>query len=353
MTCVIISDQLVGHLRQCEAVYQCLEEHYRRSGRPADLRLETVVIHKVPKPGAVSGFLFSLLHPRHAKCLACERCMRRSVSAADRALLSAMNPDIVIAPFGKRTTLVARWFAKRCGAKTIAVMNARDFPESYDLVVMHRHDVTELRPNMVVTEGAPNAVRRRAGSPAAQALKQEIGSLRNGIAWLIGGDYKRFRLDAMTVEHIAGELKKAAAMMDGELLITTSRRTPKPVEARLKNLFSGDPKCKLLILANEDDRPEAVPAILSVCRFAVVSPESVSMISEAATSDARVLVWRDDVFLDEDHRKFLNNLNDKGFVEIVPAERTAERLVELSRLPMKEKHLDDEAAVLEGLARIL
>ncbi|MBI3252507.1 MAG: mitochondrial fission ELM1 family protein [Candidatus Omnitrophica bacterium] len=354
MKVLILNDHVVGHLRQCEAVYHYLLEYDRRRQAPRGVELESLELNTKFQSGFLRRAVFGFMHPRRDACEGCDHCVMMATSPGDYRRLLAADADVVVTPFGKRTTLIARWLARRRGAKSVVLMKPQDFSDRYDLVVVPRHDAVEPRPNMVVTEGAPNAVRLRALGPAATKLRDEAGrSDVYRIGLLLGGDYKRFRMRREKIQTLVGQLVEAAGLLSAELFITTSRRTPHPVEEILKSSFSNSPACKLLVIANEANRPEVVPAVLSVCRLALVSPESVSMISEAATSDAHVLVYEDDGFLDDKHKLFLSNLRDKGFVHTAPPERLCQKILEISRLGIKDRFLDDGKVVLEGLSRIL
>ena len=352
---VLIEDHVVGHIRQCEAIYYHIVEYYKRRKAIDDgaellsLQLNTKIQH-----GWLKKTMHYFMHPRYAECEGCDRCVRMITSPEDYRRLLAVSPDIVVSPFGKRTTLITRWLARRCRAKSIVLMNPRQFQERYDLVVIPRHDVVEAKPNMVVTEGAPNAVRLRALSPAALSLRNEFGQSKTcRIGLLLGGDYKTFRMQEEKIDVLIRQVREVAGILNAELFITTSRRTPRSIERAVKFCFTGESSCRLLVIASENNRPEVVPALLGLCRLVLVSPESISMISEAATSDAHVLVYEDDDFLDDKHRRFLANLKTKGFIHTESINRIAQKILEVSRLPAKEKSLNDGEAVLEGLSRIL
>ena len=50
-------------------------------------------------------------------------------------------------------------------------------------------------------------------------------------------------------------IKKAVESLNGELLVTTSRRTSSAVDDLLKREFSDYPRCRLLVIANEKNFP--------------------------------------------------------------------------------------------------
>ena len=99
------------------------------------------------------------------------------------------------------------------------------------------------------------------------------------------------------------------------MLASTSRRTPSDIEGLVKSELEGFDKCRLLVIANERNIPEAVGGILGVSDFIVVSGESVSMVSEAVSSGKYVLVFRPQakgLCLGNKHRLFLENLEKKA-----------------------------------------
>jgi mitochondrial fission protein ELM1 len=120
----------------------------------------------------------------------------------------------------------------------------------------------------------------------------------------------------------------------------------------MKAEFNGYAGCHLLVIANEKNIPEAVGGILGLSSVAVVSPESISMISEAANSGKYVLVFQQPG-LGRRHRAFLENLAAKKIIYLTPVQAISgaiERLLQ-ERPPLRR--LEDNTAVKEAISKII
>ena len=83
----------------------------------------------------------------------------------------------------------------------------------------------------------------------------------------------------------------------------------------IKSEFGSFGRCKLIIIANEKNVPEAVGGLLGLARIVVVSPESISMLSEAASSRKRVVTFSASS-LSRKHRFLLDSFAEKGFLRL-------------------------------------
>jgi len=86
------------------------------------------------------------------------------------------------------------------------------------------------------------------------------------------------------------QLKWFAETKNIDLFVSTSRRTAKYIERLVENEFIDYPQCKMLVIANKQNKENAVSDILSISSVVLVTCESVTMISEAASSGKPVLV---------------------------------------------------------------
>ena len=93
------------------------------------------------------------------------------------------------------------------------------------------------------------------------------------------------------MEQVIEQVNRAAAFLGGELLVTTSRRTPASVEKLLQQEWGKDPKCRLLVIANQYNPEGIVQEILGLSSCLVVTGESLSMVSEAASSGRYLFVF--------------------------------------------------------------
>lgn len=111
------------------------------------------------------------------------------------------------------------------------------------------------------------------------------------VALFFGGDTAVFKYVREEIDRIIAAVKEAADELNVKILISTSRRTPPWLEDYLEETFKADKKCAFLVIANKNNIPEALPAMLALSKLVLVSGESVSMVSEAASTNRQVIVF--------------------------------------------------------------
>ena len=160
-------------------------------------------------------------------------------------------------------------------------------------------------------------------------------------------------MDVGDLEKIFKGILSAAEKLDAELLITSSRRTPPAVEARLEELLRGNPRCRLLVLVNRADAGglkttgEAVACIFELAHALVVSGDSISMVSEAAVSGKPVVSFAPRVVNGarpntKDHR-FLQRMNERGSIRLAEPEKVGEEIAQAFKAKSKKPALEASA----------
>jgi mitochondrial fission protein ELM1 len=242
-------------------------------------------------------------------------------------------------------------------AKSIVVMRPSVLStRRFDLVIIPRHDRPTRRKNCVVTEGALNLINEQYLKSQTEKLislfpiPYSLSSIYMGL--LIGGDTKNFILEKDTVREVIRQLKSVCADLNAGILITTSRRTSREVEVRVLEEFKDYPRCKLLIIANEKNIPQAMGGILGLSKIIITSPDSISMISEAASSNRYVLVFKTRA-LDRRHRRFLDYFYRNKYIYLVESHNLAAKIKEIW-LNRPEIHtLKENLLVAEAVKRII
>jgi len=124
------------------------------------------------------------------------------------------------------------------------------------------------------------------------------------------------------------------------------------VGSLLTEEFEGYARCELLVIANKKNFPSTIGGILGLSQLVVVSPESISMVSEAASSGKYIVVFKA-ANLGRRHNMFLNDLAVNRYIYISEPDeisKTAQRLI--NERPAV-KPLQDTVLVTEALKRIL
>jgi mitochondrial fission protein ELM1 len=217
-------------------------------------------------------------------------------------------PNLVIGCGGMAAAVLAALRGK--SRPVVQVQNPRMDIARFDLIVANRHD--ELTgPNVIVTRTALHRVTPERLAAEAAHWRDRISSLpRPFVAVLLGGSNGRYRLDAAAAGKLAADL---AGMMRRDkvgMMVTPSRRTDPAVTALIAKAvtplggqvwdFTGEnPYFGMLALAD----------------LIVVTQDSVSMISEAAATNAPVLVAE---LPGRSHRQglFLKTMCDEGRVRL-------------------------------------
>ena len=190
-------------------------------------------------------------------------------------------PDILIAS-GRKSIAASRYIKKRSKGKTftVQVQDPRIDPRQFDMVAVPEHDPTR-GPNVVVTVATPN----RITSQQLVAAHQEFNPVFSNfsypcIAVLIGGSTKRHEFTQEEAKALADQLSPLK-----NLMVTTSRRTG---EENTKLLKSALAKNGNYFWDGVSSNPYM--GMLAYADFILVTADSTSMISEAATTGRRVYV---------------------------------------------------------------
>lgn len=347
---LIISDGKTGHLRQAEALARLVEDYLKEKGISSNINIVEI---KFKNKFSRSALTISSIFSGKYSCQGCQWCLRSFLEDGVYRQLSAIKPDIVIS-CGSSVAPVNYIISKENVAKSITIMRPSFLSTNrFDLVVMSRHDLPPGRKNVVAIEGALNLIN-------ADYLKEQADNLTNRVSLnkkaalgvLIGGDSKDFHLSESLIKELSVQLKNSVKELDAELLLTTSRRTPLAAEHLLKEEFADHPRCKLLVIANEKNIPQAVGGILALSKIIIVSPESISMISEAVNSGKYVVVI-DSPDISRKHRRFLDLFAENKYIYPVKPADLSEKIKEIWRQEPQISYLKDNLVVSDAIKRIL
>ena len=246
----------------------------------------------------------------------------------------------------------------------------------FDLVIIPEHDQVKPKDNVLLTKIAPNLIDQQYLEEQANILrsrlKKHIQSLptllpagqvgsrstfkaqRLTIGVLIGGDTAKYKMTATIVNRIISQLKETAQNLNCQILVTTSRRTPQAVEGLLKESLSNFEPCKLLVIANEKNIPEAIGGILGLSDIIVVSGESISMVSEAVSAQKYVLA-----FIPEKktaavtkQERFLEKLEKEEILKIVQPESLFSKIEEVWKERPKRLKIQDKELIYQAVSRL-
>ncbi|MFC1657942.1 ELM1/GtrOC1 family putative glycosyltransferase [Candidatus Omnitrophota bacterium] len=348
---LFLHDGKAGHLRQGETLIGLLENIAGQKG--IELRTKLLKIDFNNRYASLLQSLGLTLAHRNT-CQGCLFCLRRLLAPGISRELESYFADIVIS-CGWRTAAVNCVISSDRQSKSIALMRPGFLSvKRFDLVVMPYHDNPPSRNNVVVTQGALNLVDENYLQSSARDLQSQV-SLGQGLVLglLLGGDTKSFRLSCDLLKPLIAQIKLFLERHDGKILITTSRRTSQDAERLIRAEFGSYARCKLLVIANENNLPFAVGGILGLSRIVIVSPESISMISEAASSGRYVVVFKPGMNIGRRHSRFLRNLADKKYIYLTDSARLSETLEGIITDKPGVVKLEDNLKVKQALEKLL
>jgi KDO2-lipid IV(A) lauroyltransferase len=353
---LILSDGITGHLRQSQALADIISDYFREKGIKSEVDSVEVKFNNR------FALLFSSCLAGKYTCQGCLWCLGKFLRKDIYQSLISNKADIIIS-CGSSIASVNYILSSESLAKSIVIMRPSILSTSrFHLVIMPRHDRPPKRKNVVVTEGALNLIDEEYLQDCISHIAYRIS--QNGdrrlaitdkqltIGLLIGGDTRSFSLSGKIISAVIRQIKAVSERLDADILVTTSRRTSGAIEEIVKEEFSDYERCKLLIIANEKNLPEAVGGILGISEIVISTPESISMISEAVNSKKYVLVFKAQG-LDKKHRRFLDYFAKNKYIYLVEPFNLSKEIenIWLNKPPIYI--LRDNLLVSDAIKRIL
>ena len=359
---LILSDGKAGHLNQSKAVAKIIQKRKTDQGLGAEA-IKAKIVEVKFKNGlsrALLGFCSIFANPGCGRCL---RCLRFCLNNNSFEKLMQSPADIIVST-GSSLSSVNLYLSYRNKARKVVLMKPSFLSlDKFDLMIIPQHDRIKKKENVLQTVIAPNLIDRQYLKEQASILKNrleaqkqsKIEAERSIIGVLIGGDTPKYRMTLELVNKIIFQLKEVAQKLNCQLLVTTSRRTPKIVEKLLKENLGDFGQCKLLVIANEKNIPEAVGGILGLSEIIIVSGESISMASEATSAERYVLVFeaQKKVISQTKQERFLEKLEKAGFIKVVRPEALSSEIEKIWKDRPKKKKIQDKELIYQALGRIL
>jgi len=359
---IILSDGKAGHLNQARALAKLTKEVIEERFKNLNIKKEIVKIREmeIKFRNILARFLVNFLGIfARESCRGCLRCLRFFLEKDSFSQLISLYGDVIIS-CGVNLSAINLFLAKENQAKSFIIMKSGFVPlKRFDLAVIPLHDRIKPFKNVMITQTALNLIDEETMKEGIENIQKEGYRIRKDkvkIGLLIGGNTKNYILTNEVMEKIVTELLKIAQELDAHLLVTTSRRTSKEIETLVKDRLLNNSFCPLLIIANEKNIEKAVPGILGLSDIVVVSGESISMVSEAVSSGKPVLVFmtKERIFKkDTKQKRFLENLRNKGYIDLVTPERIFERIRDLLNHPYKNRIFEEKELLYERIKKII
>ena len=349
-TVLILDDGKAGHLNQSRAVASQIEsiqsEKYPQLFASYPNSVE-IIIKKVEYKNRFFRFLLTFcLSNVFLRYLCGSKCLRFCLTKMSYKQLIETPANIIIS-CGSSLISPNIFLKQQNFAKNIVIMSPFVFSRKFfNLIIAPCHD--HLRQaNVVSILGTPNLITSQVVETAAKKIKKELRLQKNLIIGIFVGDasYSRF-------QKILTEIIKVSQRLDAELLLATSRRTSERISNLIKQKLSGFALCKLLVIANERNIKDAVPKILGLSNLIIVTADSISMVSEAASSGKPVIVAK----MGRSKKKkeeFLDSLKQKRIINLVFPNELENKIIEIYTRKEKPQILDDKEKIKRGVEQIL
>ena len=364
---VILSDGKAGHLKQSLTVLEAIRAHHPSASH------HVVEVHFRSRFHRAIALLWSWGMP---KGLGAVHGLQWTLTPDTADALLTRYADVVISCGASTAPVNVLWAAEH-RARSIVIMNPAPLPlRRFNLVIAPRHDGLPKRTNVVQTAGAlvsrrseedwlrarlrlqthPNA--RLDVSATPETPWQGVAHQHPVVAVFIGGDTAHYALSPVFADALMAHVEQACERGDGWYLVTTSRRTDSAVERILSERLAGAARCRLLLIAHRDPIDGTMDGMLSCADVAVVTGESISMVSEACASGRRVIVVEPPLREGRrpaltKHQRFLRDLVADGYVRLVPVAElgvTIQRSLTTRQAP---KRLDNFTAIREAVSRLV
>ena len=353
---LVLNDGKAGHLNQSLAIAKAIQSARAAQGyNPDDTKITTINVkykNNFARTSLAACAAFSSW-----RCHGCMRCMKLCLAEETYDELMKQYCDFVVS-CGSSTAAVNVFMARENNAKNIVVMKPgiAMWPGKFSLAIIPEHDNPPRRKNVIATAVAPNLIDEETLKSQGEKLKNRI-NLRSDkvISLFVGGDNPEFLLTKERMDSVVDNLMKFSDSANAELIVTTSRRTSREVEGALKERLKDNPRCKSLVIANENNLDEAVAGMLNLGKVAVVSGESVSMVSEAISSGKKVVVFRLAKKKDgpTKHESALKKLEDDGYITVADPGNLSSALEKAFSDTAPRRELRDKQKIFDAVRRLV
>jgi KDO2-lipid IV(A) lauroyltransferase len=358
---LIIHDGKTGHLRQSQAVAASSRKIAESLGWAC--RVEEVEVKFLSKWRRAVFELWSLWRPAQSGDPRL-RPLKWFLTPQSWQELNRQSPDWVVS-CGSALAGLNVYLSRANCANNMAIQRPGLQPfKNFHTVFLPQHDAGSAAAarNLVVTRGAPNLIDEEYLDSRQKLLLNRYSHLKNSsrpfFGVLIGGDSRDVFISENQARILTRQLKGVSRDLRVDLLVTTSRRTPARVEQVFRREFQKDQSCPLLILAGQNTVPEAVGGILGLAKVAVVSGDSISMVSEAASSGKTTVV-----FMAEERngnsgkkskqRRFIEALHDQGHIISTGAHHVGQTLLQVMQGKLRTIPLRDRAVIEDRLRKAI
>jgi len=287
----VLGDSRIGNLNQAIALAQELKLGYELKN------IEYNYAAKLP------NFLLKL-KPIHIK------------QKLLKALEQQAQPDVIITA-GRRTAVIAYYLKKKSNGriKLIQLMQPNLSYDEFDAIVLPEHDKPNSEsPNILRITGALCNIQSKL-LIAGQELRNNYPNIGKFIAVIIGGNTKNYNFTDENAIVFSDILSKISNNNSANLFISFSRRTSNSTKQIIKSRL---PSTVIIYDPTEEiDIPNPYHGMLSQADYIISTADSISMCSEAASTNKPLYIFCPNNFKSYKHRSFVQQLVDSGIAKML------------------------------------
>ena len=217
--------------------------------------------------------------------------------------LKTTHPPKLIISSGRRTAGIAAYLKKHyTNVKLVQIMKPDIDADKFDLIALPQHDVfKDDSAHIIRTIGAIHNIPARIEQHRAQPPMDSF------IGVLIGGNTKEYKFSKHDAIELSTILERASEASGIPAFITFSRRTPEMLKQLFIKKFSS-PHVIYDPTTSKEDNPFL--SILKYAKFLIITCDSVSMCSEAASTGHPLYIYTPERFASKKHKYFTQQLID-------------------------------------------
>lgn len=276
---LVLSDGKAGHLKQSLAVSECIPESHTQI-------IEVAYKHFWSRYLLSLGIFLPFLERFYPLLLRWALKKKSYQALCKSAVILSTGSSL-----GHLNLLLSRLYE----AKSVVIMTPPiGAQREYTLRIIPQHDHPTLYPNTLITLASPTSITPHSIVKHGVALKKFLGiSTTSAISIFIGGNTPKQQMANTTLITFIEKIRAFCSAEQKSLLITTSRRTSSKIIFFLKKELSSF--CKLLVISSEKDQAvdtsdHLIEGMMGLSDLIFVTNDSLSMISEAASSGKKVIV---------------------------------------------------------------
>ncbi|MBF0532333.1 MAG: mitochondrial fission ELM1 family protein [Candidatus Omnitrophica bacterium] len=358
----VFSDGKTGHLRQSQTVAFLTQQALLRRKIAGSVRIIRVEFRS-PLAGRLFSWVSIFLHP--VVCQGRLQYLKWILSPDCFKAITAVKADFIIST-GSSVATVNYLLSLDHTARSMVVLKPGLLSwNNFELVILPEHDRPKGwvdRKNVIWTKAAPNLISADYLKEETEHFLPQYPQLQDmpgcKVGVFIGGDSAQVYLDLAQIRELVQQLKDVCQKRGARILVTTSRRTPQEIDRYVASELSGAGICPVLILPNQDDVPHAVGGILGIADIVIVSGDSISMISEAASSGKPAIVFapkiRPGIFAFRNkHKKVMDALRNQGYILETDCSLICQAVEDVINHKIVLQRLHDQEIIAEGVERVV